>query len=653
MEIFGDKLFARDAEGKLLSRIGTMFFRTPGLVTRKGVHAMQRMMWIDEINRRAAENGEPLLTYEQENEEMAESADLIFTEDYILIRPDPERMDLAIKADEELQKLVSKRKIRFLNTSSSKVRAALRARGENWRMARHPISQEDMAELIENSKVPICENPIYYYNRTTGTRYVTASGLNEIEKLPDAAYRRQVEEVLTGFSKRNRLGQPEVDVFPLTTPPEIKKAFRALKPAELSDSELHRAIQKIDTDWRMSLPQELREENTVNFEWRNTMCQAITRQANETNADEQELIAGISPEFYRQIEWLPGARIEDGEVIFDEIYDEAARTQDPELLAMCDNRVKSFLFNTTRLFGSVEYINIGRITRSLARDPVAGSRRGHVYVMQYRETGSEKDTVMMIRLQRWGVAEHLDEGKDLLHSILEADEYSDFVLDRRLMCCQLGMNLPRRLGFGHFTEKYHGNNQYNGVTVRTAYFVRNYVTGCATDKLPLAKYRNPAWALKFAYLFGQAAAIDMIVGRRSSITKEILFDKNYEVVQQGADGLPESIRITDHAGSFTNYEHEFEDYVSAYAAPVIRRRKYISASEYPNFASAYIEGFKRRFLEVQEGYRTHRRAYDELFSDRPYDTNGSGAYRWARTLARLDAAEVDRLTAILKEACGC
>ena len=41
MEIFGDKLFAKDADGKLLSRIGTMFFRTPGLVTKKGVHAMQ------------------------------------------------------------------------------------------------------------------------------------------------------------------------------------------------------------------------------------------------------------------------------------------------------------------------------------------------------------------------------------------------------------------------------------------------------------------------------------------------------------------------------------------------------------------------------------------------------------------------------------
>ena len=651
MEIFGDKLFAKDAEGKLLSRIGTMFFKTPGLVTKKGVHAMQRMMWIDEVNRRRAEKGEPPLTTEEEDAEMAESADLIFTEEFVLIRPDPERMDLAVKADLELQKLVSKRRIRFLNTSAAKVRAVLRARGENWRMARHPISQEDVLDLIENSKVPICEKPIYYYNRTTGTRYVTASGYEEVAKLPDADYRRQVVEVLSGLSKRNRHGHPEVDVFPVTTPPEIKKALRELRPDELSDAELRQEVGRIDTDWRMSLPPELRDETPVNYEWRNEMCDTITRQTNNTSADEQELIAGISPEFYRQIEWLPGARIEDGEVIFDEVYDEAEKTKDPELLEMCDNRVKSFLFNMTRLFGSVEYVNIGRITRSLSRDPVAGNRRGHVYVMQYKEQGDDEPKVTMIRLQKWGVAEHLDEGKDLLTSIVLADEYSDFILDRRLMCRQLGMVLPKRLGFGHFTEKYRGNNHHNGCAVRTAYFVRSYVPGIATDKLPLAKYRNPAFAQKFAFLLGQAAAVDMIVGRCSSVTRETLFDNNYEVLSIGDDGLPEGIMVTDHAGSFVNYERDFAEYVATYAVPVLRRRKYVT--EYENFALAYVEGFRRRFVEVQEAYRSRRRAYDTLFRDRPYDTNGSGAYRWARALQRLDGGNADALAAILRRECGC
>ena len=51
MKLLGEKIFARDAEGKLVSRIGTIFFRTPGLVTQRGVHAMQRIAWIEEIQR--------------------------------------------------------------------------------------------------------------------------------------------------------------------------------------------------------------------------------------------------------------------------------------------------------------------------------------------------------------------------------------------------------------------------------------------------------------------------------------------------------------------------------------------------------------------------------------------------------------------------
>ena len=317
---------------------------------------------------------------------------------------------------------------------------------------------------------------------------------------------------------------------------------------------------------------------------------------------------------------------------------------------VCDNRVKSFLFNTTRLFGRVVYINIGRIANSLSRKPVEGSRRGNVYIMQLCEEGMTEPKVLMIRLQKWGVAEHLDEGKNLLESIVLADEYSDFILDRRLMCRQLGMNLPKRLGFGHFTEKYRGNNQYNGIALRTAYFVRAYVTGVASDKIPLAKYRNPVFAHKFAEQMGGAAAVDMIVGRQSSTTGEILFDTSYEVVRLDEDGLPRKVKITDHAGSFVNYEQDFTAYVDKYAQPVIRRKDYVT--DYTGFAAAYVEGFRRKLTEVQNAYRARKGAFDELFSDRPYDTNGSGAYRWACALRRLDACDPEAVTRKLAQAVG-
>jgi len=650
MKILGEQIFAKDAAGGLLSRIGTIFFKTPGLVTRRGVHAMQRMMWIDYVNGLRAAEGRPAMTEAEEDAELAESVDLIFAEDLVLIRPDPDHMDLAFRADEELQKLVSKRKIRFLNTHSAKVRNALRSRGENWRMARAPISQEDMATLVEESRVALSGAPIFYYNSATGTRYLTVAGAESLAVLAPETARAQLSEIKTMLSRRNRVGHVEVDLFPPSTPIDIKQRLKSVDIDGLDSESLTRELKEIDAEWRMSIPPELREESVSNYDWRNAMCQALTMGPNDTAANDGELIQGISPEFYRQIEWLPGARIENGDVIFDSIWEEYDRTRDPELARLCDQRGRSILFNLSRFFVEVEYVNIGRIARSLARSPIAGSRRGSVYIVQYKEVGKPLAHVYMLRFQKWGVAEHLDEGKDLLRAILEANEYSDYILDRRLMCRQLGMNLPPHIGFGQFTEPYNGDNQYRGTTVRAAYFARAYVHGTASDKVPPAKFRNPAFALRFAQLMGEAAAVDLVVGRRSTETKENLFDKNYEVLQIGSNGRPLRLVVTDHSGSFVNYLHTLEDSVAPYANVVKRRERFVPDPK--AFAEAYVEAFRRSLSQVQEKYRAHRKAFDCLFVNRPFDVAGSGAYRWAKTLERLDRCSPDAIAEKLAEAIG-
>ena len=651
MTILGDKIFARDAEGKLASRIGTMFFRTPGLVTTRTVHAMQRMLWLEHLNAIRATSGQPPLSPEEEDLELEQSVDLIFTEDSVLIRPDPDRMDLAIRADEALRSMVSKRRIRYLNTHSLKVRTALCERGENWRMAPHPISEEDMAQAIEGARVAIECLPIYYYNRATGTRFLTIGSYADVEKLSDVEYRRQIKEIVEALNKRNRLGYTEVSLFPPSTPIEITKRLKNLPFVELSDSELRATVKRIATDWRASIPAELREETVSNYDWRNAMCQAVTQQLNETVASGSDLVSGIAAEFYRQIEWLPGARIVDGELIFDELYEEAARTQDPDLLAFCDSRAKALIFNLTRVFGAIDFINIGRVVRSLSRKPNPSGHRGGIYIIQYRDSSSKMAEILVLHFQKWGVAEHLDEGKDLMRAMLESDEYSDYILDRRLMCRQLGMNLPNRIGFGHITEKYHGHNQYNGITVRTACLVRPYIRGVASDKIPPPRYRNPAFALKFAKLMGEAAAVDLIVGRRSSVTREVVFDHSYEIVLCGADGLPESVKITDHVGTFVDYERELCDGIAHYADVMLSRRAFVQ--DYAAFTEAYVDAFVGKVAEVQSTYRSRRKAFDGLLADRPFDTNGSGAYRWSRALSRLDHADIEDLRARLNKAVAC
>jgi len=648
MKLLGEPIFAKDAEGKLLSRIGTLFLKTPGLVTRKGVHAMQRMMWIDEINLTRKSEGLASLTPAEEEEELALSVDLIFTEDAVLIRPDPDRVDLAFQADEALQAFVSKRKIRFLNTHSAKIRNALRARGENWRMSRSPISPEDMARLVERSKVAILGEPIYYYNSATGTRYITVGASALLTPLEDDRLKANIKELQTMLSRRNRMGYPELDIFPVTTPIEIKQYIKALDPENMSADELKAEIRRIDMEWRASLPAELRDETIENVEWRNAMCHVLTQGPNETLVKDGDLIQGISPEFYRQIEWLPGANVEDGEIIFDPLWEEFDRTHDPELAQICDPRARNIILNLSRVFSEIDYVNVGRIVTSLARDPIVGSRRGHVYIMQCKEVGLPAAHIYMFRFQKWGIAEHLDEGKDLLHAMLEANDYSDYILDRRLMCRQLGMKLPTHVGFGQFTEPYSGKNQYRGTLVRTAYFARSYIPGTASDKIPLSKYRNPVFALRFARLMGEAAAVDMIVGRRSTETGESLFDRNYEVLQFDSSGIPSRLVVTEHTGSFVDYQKPFEESLEPYADVVRRRIPFVS--DKAAFAAAYVAQFEKTLALVQAKYRSRRRAFDCLFVNRPFDVAGSGAYRWAKILERLDGCDSANVAKRLAEA---
>lgn len=650
MKTIGEEIFAKDASGNLVSKVGTIFLRTPGLVTLRGIHAMQRVAWLDEVNRMRAAEGLSPLTPEEEDEELSQSVDLIFTDAEVLIRPDPDHMDLALRADGELQKLVSKRKIRFLNTHSAKVRNALTECGENWRMARAPASQDDMRHQIDGSRVSVegCKR-IYYYNHTTGTRYLTAAGCAGFESLADDELRRQVKEAVTLLSRRNRFGMPELDLFPVTTPIEIKKTLKALDPDALTNEQLRKAIKDCYQAWRMSIPVELREESVENFEWRNEMSRTLSNGPNDTAVDERMLIQGISPEFYRQIEWLPGARIDKGQLIFDSIWDEYARTQDPDLAQFCDSRVRNIVFNFMRLFSDIEHINIGRIANSLARTHVAGHyRRGNVYLVQFKVSDDPQPKVLIIRFLKWGVAEHLDEGKDLLQSMIEANEYADYILDRRLMCQQLGMRLPSRVGYGHFTEQYHGRNQYNGITIRTAYNVRSYIHGTASDKIPRAKFRNPVYALKFAELMGEAAALDMIVGRKSTGSEEFLFDRLYEVIQHGDDGFPARVLITNHEGSFVDYQSDYLSMAPAYAIVVNSRREFLP--DVNQFAEAYVGAFEKRLREVQAEYRSRRVAFDELFMHRPFDAGGSGAFRWAKALERLDKCDPARVADALRRA---
>ena len=627
-------------------RIGTVFLRTPGLVTRTTMHATQRLAWIDALNESRLASGEGPLTEAETEEEWAHSVDLLFNEGHVLIRPDAAAMDMAFQADELLQQRlrISKRLIRFLNVANFRIRSALRARGEYWRMSVVPLQQEEIMAHIQHSRAMIDGLALYYHNQTSGTRYLTLQEFSRLASQPDHLLRKMLVEIKTFCVRRNRHGVPEVDFF-LSTPRFGRRDFETADFVSLDSAALRQKHGEMVVAFREAVPPELREDNPSDIEWRNQMFATLMSQSNETAA--KEIVQGLSPEFFLQIEWLPGARIEEGELLLDPVFAEAeAEPQNAELQAMCDLRAREFIFNYVREFGDMEYVNIGRIGRSLSLRQVE-TRRNTVYIAEVKQNGNPVPVVRIIRLQKWGITEHLNDGFDLLTAILRAEDYTDYILDRRLGCRQLGMHLPPHVQTRRISERYMGqNSRYHGQVYWTTYLERDYVGGRASDKLPDASYQNPEFNRRLARLLGDAAAVNLIVGRMRIDRATVLFDDGDEVILLDASGIPGSLAVSDHTGTFTNYDGDLTTNIEAYATPVNRR-----VSRMPNageFADIYLDAFVQRFDHIQLVYRERRRAFDSIFKHRPWDPGGSMAYRWFHVLKRMDAADPHHLAEIIR-----
>ena len=642
LELIGPHPFERDENGLQKVRIGTLFPEQNVLYTQiPGVHAWQRASFIDLVNTRRAAQTLPELTFEEEQRLAVESVDLIFEPDYLLIRPDPERMDLAFAGDELLQGLVSKRKIRFLSVSDKRVREAIKRRGEYWRVNGIPKSREAKQSLIQTSRVGIYGRPIYYYNRLTGTRWLTFQEFEGLAKLEDGSLAKHLQEISDHALHRNRLNRPEVDFFAADLRRFGPREFAGVIYDQLSFADLRGKFRELLEQFRSAVHEAYRKDDFENKPWRDRMLSTLFLEGNETQAE--QALSGLSPEFFMQVEWLPGGRFEEGEFLFDPLFEEAANNpSDLELQHLTDPRAKGIILNFIRDYGDIDFINIGVVPESLSLDrPQTHGRRG-VYLVEVHSRRESQPIKRFLRLQKWGVWEHLDEGKGLLQAIEESDEYTDYWLDRRLGCRQLGMNLSRRVVMRRLIETYQGTNQrYHGKPIRTTYFERDYAPGIATDKLPMEKYARPGYAQKFAELLGRAGASSMIVGRSLDFGTRPVFDDGDEVVVEGEDGLPREILVCDHSGAFGEYKQPLISWAAHYARPVNVRDKALPDSR--GFAQAYLAAFREQFVHIQVDYGKRRRAFDTLFKHTRYDPGGSFAYRWECTLKRLDQTNVDEL----------
>jgi hypothetical protein len=639
--VIGEELLSRDENGRCRVRIATVFPRSSTIVTVPGTHATQRIAYVDALNNDRVASGVKPLTADQEEEEWLKAVDLVLDDDAVLIRPDPSNMQLAFEADELLQEVVSKKRIRFLHVLESQVREAIKRRGECWRISPLPRSPEEMKQMIAASRIGIGGRELYYYNKTSGIRLLTHEQFCSLEFLPDNELRKHLTEIQQYCTQHNRRGNPEVGFFESNNG-ALRKAIADQPFADLDPARLRVAYQLLRKTFRDSVPLEFHQDNPDSPHWRSRMYANLIGQTDK--AVSEETLLGLSAEFFMQMEWVPGGRVEDGELILDAVFDEEDATQCNNRI--CDALARGFIFNFIRDYGDLEYVNVGRVTGSLGARKVPDGRRG-VYLAEVKQRGNDQPILRIVRLQKWGVAEHLDEGKDLLTAILEAEDYTEYILDRRLGCRQLGMNLSPRATSRKVIERYNGRNSaYAGTSVWSAYFERDYIPGLATDKIPSCRFAESEFAIQFARLMGRAAAPNLILGR-CHLNGRVVFDDGDELLIEDSKGLPVDMLVADHTGTFVDYQRELKETAPSYASTVTRRAALVPDPQ--AFANAYLEAFAQRFAQIQKEYRKRRRAFDTLFKHKRRDEGGSFAYRWERVLKRLDSSDGMQLKERMRE----
>ncbi len=632
IRLIGESPFLEGYPSRFRKGIGTLCPARDVLITLPGIHATQRLALIDELNEVNAKEGQPALTEAEMDEVIFGSVNLYFDEERILIRPDPENLEAAFDADEALQTLTSKTNIKFLQAADTRVLQAIKRRGESWRVTPLPRSPGEIRDMIGKSRAPIHGEPIYYHNRLTGSRYLTCAAFQRLAELPLPRLAAHLQEIKKFAVKQNRLGHQEIIFFQARA--FGGQQFESYNFAVLPDAELRGVFQDLARRFADDVAPEFQRDDLEDPNWRQAMFCALVGEQDKSVSE--EILLGLSSEYFLQLQWLPGCRIGNGEIFPDSVFDECREFPEREELAsLCDPKVRSFIFNAVREYGELDYINVAHIPSALSRGNQTNERRG-VYLAEIKPPGQENPVVRIIRMQKHDVVGHLDDGMDLGSALFKATNYSDYILDRRLACRQLGMNLLPRIQMGRLREIYHGPNAaYRGQLVWSIYYERDYCPGLASDKTPLVRLRNPEYALRLARLLGKAAAPNLIMGRQDQF-KRVLFDDGDEIVREEG-GMPVEIVIGDATGSFADPSTPLEESAEDYARPILNRWAYL---EQPTrFCTAYLEAFVAEFSRIKGEYLRKRRAFDVLFHHWGSNSENDMADRWVRVLARLERTE--------------
>jgi hypothetical protein len=643
-----DNPLLKDRFGEIKYRVGTYFTGDDGgkILTGPTIHAMLKLYYIDLLNEERAAAGQDPLGHEDTLRILSNAVDLIMDNSAVYIRPNLRDMSLTFRADARIRELgVPRHLVRFIDVRKSSARNAVKARGESWRAQEIPKTADEIRAFIINSRITLGTRAVYYFSHATGMKYLTCGGFAEIGRLSPAEARACLSEIKELSGQKTEDGSALIRFFRTSGFGNYNFELHDFDNAD--DAQLMKHYNTLKLSFFHSTEPGFTEDNLDDPVWQAAMFECLLGQESggEKNSLEEEVL-GLSREFHSRVAWLPGGTVREGRLIVDEVFTDRDTAADENMKRVLDPRVIAIMENFLRDDPGIEYINIGRVESSLSKRrsrKILMPGRRSVYVAAYRSRGAGEDSVKFIRFQKSDVSYFLDMGYEIGEAESAAAEYGASVIRRFEACRRLGLNiLPTEIK--SIREKYDGVNlKYRGAEINSGYFLRDYAFGHATDKIPPGLYESAEFTRSLGTLLGRAAASSIILGRLHE--GEVLFDDGDEVVLLDAGGMPVDLVVSDITSAFNDVEIPLAEFAGDFALPVTSRAAVVPDIE--AFKQCYIGEFSRRFAGIRNDYLRDKDRYLAMFADA--DSDAGFHEKWTRSLARLEAARVDELVAIMEE----
>jgi hypothetical protein len=569
-------------------------------------------------------------------EEIYENAVPLLIRDHtVLIRSSLDKMDRVFAADALLQRLLPKERIQFTGTHLEEVRKEVRRHGESWRISPTPQSTREIIHYIRSSRVQVGAGTVFYHNVPTGGRFLTFEEFMRIRPL----LRSDPQEALVRFKEIVQLTQwvNEQGARELSF---LVKAGRVLHTDKLqqlihllercSGREVEKAEALFDRfaqEFALAAGPELLVDDENCVAWRTALfCRLYDIQEEAV----EEWTLGLSPEFHLNVRWLPGARLVDGEPLFESV---------------AETRVRQLITHFCRTRADLVSINVGRVESSQTqRDSTGEKREVYLVVLGFED---DEEEIRLLRMIKWDVMHRLDRGLSKDQAIQETKAYRDYIFDRLQAAEELGIPIP------DFSQIKLEQNIPGIGTVPVYFFERHYVQGMVTDKIPPGLYQCPGCLVRLGTLLGVAAAVSMVLGRANPRSGRVFFDDGDEVIQFSRQGLPEKMVVVETTGSFTDWTTPLEEMLPRYLKRLAQhlskaRNNKAAPTEITESVNAFGRSLTaeiRRMQEVLAKSRPHLRSLFMHHADEP----GSIRRRWEGILDRLETADTAELLACVAQ----